>query len=88
MEVGGPAKTLSEFYAAIFALCLEGSRLSSPDRFRKAVECILNVREAWQQVAQDPEVRRQVVAPVSAAIPVLPPTNSESGTISPSRWTA
>jgi flagellar secretion chaperone FliS len=31
MDVGGPAKTLSEFYAAVFALCLEGSRLSSPD---------------------------------------------------------
>jgi flagellar protein FliS len=87
MDVGGPAKTLSEFYAAVFALCLEGSRLSSPDRFRKAIECILNVREAWQQVAQDPEVRRQVVAPASSAIRVLP-TRSESGTTSPSRWTA
>src|SRR5215813_2198318 len=59
MDVGGPAKTLSEFYAAMFALCLEGSRLSSADRFRKAIDCILNVREAWQQVAQDPEVRSQ-----------------------------
>src|ERR1700758_5066761 len=54
MDVGGPANSLSEFYAAIFALCLEGSRLSSPERFRTAIECIVGVREAWQQVAQDP----------------------------------
>jgi flagellar protein FliS len=63
MDVGGPAKTLSEFYAAIFALCLEGSRLSSVERFREAIQSILTVREAWQQVAQDPEVRRQFAAP-------------------------
>src|SRR5277367_256726 len=77
MDVGGPAKTLSEFYAAVFALCLEGSRLSSADRFRKAIECILQVREAWQQVAQDPEVRRQfAAAPTSAAVLAAPPKQS------------
>ncbi|HSY70859.1 MAG TPA: flagellar export chaperone FliS [Alloacidobacterium sp.] len=59
MDVGGPAKTLSEFYAAVFALCLDGSRLSSTERFHEAIQCILRVREAWQQVAQDPEVRKQ-----------------------------
>lgn len=61
MDVGGPAKTLAEFYAAVFALCLEGSRLSSTDRFREAVRCVLNVREAWQKVAEDPEVRAQFI---------------------------
>jgi flagellar protein FliS len=61
MDVGGPAKTLAEFYAAIFALCLEGSRLASPERFREAIQYILNVREAWQQIAQSPEVRGRVV---------------------------
>src|SRR5579884_399189 len=61
MDVGGPAKALAEFYAAVFALCLEGSRLPSADRFREAVRCVLNVREAWQQVAQDPEVRAQFI---------------------------
>lgn len=60
MDAGGPAKSLSEFYAAIFALCLEGSRLSSADRFHDAIRNILNVREAWQQVADDPEVRKQL----------------------------
>jgi flagellar secretion chaperone FliS len=63
MDVGGPAKSLSEFYAAVFALCIEGSRLSSTERFREAIQCVLNVREAWQQVAQDPEVRKQFAAP-------------------------
>jgi flagellar protein FliS len=63
MDVGGPAKSLSEFYAAIFALCLEGSRLSSPERFQEAVRNVLSVREAWQQVAQDPEVRAMYAPP-------------------------
>jgi flagellar protein FliS len=88
MDVGGPAKTLSEFYAAIFALCLEGSRLSSADRFRKAIECILEVREAWQQVAQDPEVRKQLAAPVSMPTLVSAPTHSEAEKTLASRWTA
>jgi flagellar protein FliS len=67
MEVGGPARTLAEFYAAVFALCLEGSRLSSSDRFREAVRCVLNVREAWQQVARDPEVCAMYAAPSGPA---------------------
>lgn len=82
MDVGGPAKTLSEFYAAIFALCLEGSRLSSPDRFRKAIECILPVREAWQQVALDhPVVHEKFAYRLN-----LLSTSSE--TDSPSNWVA
>lgn len=88
MEVGGPAKILSEFYAAIFALCLEGSRLSSPERFRKAIECILPVREAWQQVALDPEVRRQFAAPASTHTPILASTRSATEESFTSRWTA
>lgn len=83
MDVGGPAKSLSEFYAAIFALCIEGSRLSSVDRFRKAIECILNVREAWQQVAQDPEVRRQF-----APFPTAATAHSGEENAVASGWTA
>jgi flagellar secretion chaperone FliS len=85
MDLGGPAKTLSEFYAAIFALCLEGSRLSSPERFRKAIECILEVREAWQQVAQDPEVKKQFAAPGPASV-TTPAAPSEQRLAS--RWSA
>lgn len=79
MDVGGPAKTLSEFYAAIFALCLEGSRLSSSERFRKAIDSILPVREAWQQVARDPEVQRRFAIQ-------RPAVSSQEKTWS--RWTA
>lgn len=57
MDIGGSsAKALSEFYAAIFALCIEGSRLASADRLHEAIACIRDVREAWQVVARDPEV--------------------------------
>lgn len=57
MDVGGnSARALSEFYASIFALCLEGSRLESADRLREAIGCIRDVREAWNTAAHDPEV--------------------------------
>jgi flagellar protein FliS len=59
MDVGGnSAKALSEFYTAVFALCLDGSRLESADRFREAIGCIRDVREAWNVAAHDPEVLR------------------------------
>jgi flagellar protein FliS len=61
MDIGGSsAKALSEFYAAIFALCIEGSRLASAARLREAIACIRDVREAWQVVAKDPEVIRKL----------------------------
>lgn len=88
MDVGGPAKTLAEFYASIFALCLEGSRLSSTQRFKEAIQCILNVREAWQQVAQDPEVRRQYVAPKAARAALPVQAHQEPAQGRSSGWTA
>ena len=63
MDIGGSsARALSEFYAAIFALCIEGSRLASADRLREAIACIRDVREGWQIVARDPEVIRMLQA--------------------------
>jgi len=57
MDIGGSsAKALAEFYAAIFALCIEGSRLASVERLREAIRCVRDVREAWHVAAQDPEV--------------------------------
>lgn len=88
MDVSGPAKTLSEFYSVIFALCLEGSRLSSVDRFRKAIECILEVREAWQQVAQDPEVQRLFTASTSIPVHVAASVGAEAEKALTSGWTA
>ena len=62
MDIGGSsARALSEFYAAIFALCIEGSRLASADRLREAIACVRDVREAWQIVARDPEVIRKLL---------------------------
>ena len=60
-DVGGnSAKALSEFYTAIFALCLEGSRLESADRLREAIGCIRDVREAWSVAAHDEEALRML----------------------------
>jgi flagellar secretion chaperone FliS len=59
MDIGGSsAKALSEFYAAIFALCIEGSRLSSTARLKEAIACIRDVREAWSIASKDPAVLR------------------------------
>jgi len=57
MDVGGkPAQALSEFYATIFAQILQASQSASSQKFEHAIECVRNVRDAWRQVAKDPEV--------------------------------
>ena len=57
MDVGGkPAQALSEFYASIFAQILQASQSASQQKFEHAIECVRNVRDAWRQVAKDPEV--------------------------------
>lgn len=57
MDVGGrPAQALSEFYASIFAQILQASQSASRQKFEHAVECVKSVRDAWRQVARDPEV--------------------------------
>jgi flagellar secretion chaperone FliS len=59
MDMGGSsAKALANFYAAIFALCIDGSRLASTARLKEAISCIRDVREAWHIISQDPEVLR------------------------------
>jgi flagellar protein FliS len=57
MDVGGrPAQALSEFYASIFAQILQASQSASQQKFEHAIDCVKNVRDAWRQVARDPEV--------------------------------
>lgn len=57
MDIGGSsAKALAEFYAAIFALCINGSRLESTASLKEAISCIRDVREAWHTISKDPEV--------------------------------
>lgn len=59
MDIGGSsARALAEFYASIFALCLEGSRLESAERLQEAIGCIRDVREAWSMATRDPEILR------------------------------
>jgi flagellar secretion chaperone FliS len=57
MDVGGrPAQALSEFYASIFAQILQASQSASQPKFKHAIECVKNAREAWRQVAREPVV--------------------------------
>jgi flagellar protein FliS len=57
MDVGGkPAQVLSEFYASIFAQILQASQSASTQKFEHSIECVKNVRDAWRQVAHDPDV--------------------------------
>jgi len=57
MDVGGrPAQVLSEFYATIFAQILQASQSASVPKFEHSIECVRNVRDAWRQVARDPDV--------------------------------
>ena len=70
-DIGGkPAESLSEFYAAIFALMLQGSQASSREKFRQVIACVRNVREAWQQVAR---------APGATEVPARPRLRSSEG---------
>jgi flagellar protein FliS len=57
MDVGGkPAQALSEFYATVFSQILQASQSASVAKFEHAIECVRNVRDAWREVARDPEV--------------------------------
>jgi flagellar protein FliS len=91
MDIGGSsARALSEFYASIFALCLEGSRLESADRLKEAVACIRDVREAWSVTARDPEVLRQLAEGGGPPAPVMIRANRPGGESEPahSSWNA
>ena len=55
-DVGGaPAQALSDFYAAMFTMTLEGSHIASAEAFDEVIGCVRSVREAWAVVALDPE---------------------------------
>ncbi len=90
MDVGGnSARALSEFYASIFALCLEGSRLESAERLKEAIGCICDVREAWKVAAHDPEVL-ELLSSERAPAPVLIAAAAHAGgaEAAASNWTA
>jgi len=91
MDVGGSsAKALSEFYAAIFALCLEGSRLASPERLKEAIACVRDVREAWEIISKDTEVLRFLKQGQANRTPrvIPPPPQIPISGEAASSWTA
>jgi flagellar protein FliS len=47
---------LSEFYATMFSQILQASQSASLAKFEHAIGCVRNVRDAWREVARDPEV--------------------------------
>jgi flagellar secretion chaperone FliS len=88
MDVGGnSAKALSEFYASIFALCIEGSRLESGERLQEAIGCIRDVRDAWNLAAHDPEVVRALQRE-GGGVPALPARRAQAEEAHRARWTA
>jgi flagellar protein FliS len=93
MDVGGrPAQALSEFYATIFAQILQASQSASSQKFDHAIECVRNVRDAWRQVAKDPEVNPsplQAPSMGSSAPGGFGNSYASDGeTVSGSRWNA
>lgn len=73
MDIGGSsAKALAEFYAAIFALCINGSRLASTASLKEAISCIRDVREAWHTISHDPDVIRLLQERQQTAITRIP----------------
>jgi len=92
MDVGGrPAQSLSEFYAAIFAQILQASQSASKAKFDHAIGCVRNVRDAWREVARDPNAD-----PASASSSAMPmrrppesdPMRADRDAIAGSSWTA
>ena len=88
MDVGGrPAQSLSEFYAAIFAQILQASQSASKAKFEHAIDCVRNVRDAWREVARDPNAgsasSRELTTPLPSIAGDRLQTNAGS-----SSWTA
>jgi flagellar protein FliS len=56
MDIGGkPAEALADFYVAMFALMLQGSQANSKEKFEHVIACVWKVRDAWCQVARNPD---------------------------------
>lgn len=91
MDTGGTsAKALAEFYAAIFALCIDGSRLASTARLKEAVDCVRDVREAWQTISLDPSVIQLLNDDQQRRGPgvLAPPAMQPASEITSASWSA
>lgn len=91
MDVGGrPAQVLSEFYASIFAEILQASQSASRQKFDHAIDCVRNVRDAWRQVASDPEAATATARgnAGSGSVSTSAGFSDDTGELAASRWTA
>jgi flagellar protein FliS len=90
MDVGGrPAQALSEFYASIFAQILQASQSASAQKFDHAIDCVRNVRDAWRQVAKDPDANATMAhAAVMPSVRRPVSLDSVADVASGSSWTA
>jgi flagellar protein FliS len=93
MDIGGePAKALSEFYVAMFALMLQGSQATSRQKFEQVIACVRNVRGAWRHVANNSEVNpipTQVSGLTSGRMqPRFEKVDSGMGSAAGSSWSA
>jgi flagellar protein FliS len=91
MDVGGrPAQALSEFYATIFAQILQASQSASHQKFDHAIDCVRNVRDAWRQVARDPDVNPAPLQVAGASASHMPSFSDdyELGSVGGSNWNA
>lgn len=93
LDIGGePAKALTEFYVAMFALMLQGSQANSREKFEQVIACVRNVRGAWRQVANNSEVNPIPVQVSESHSSRMPPSfeNIDSGMRSAagSSWSA
>lgn len=85
MDVGGrPAQSLSEFYVAIFAQILQASQAASKLKFEHAITCVRSVRDAWREVARDPNAD-----PHRPSVASMPAQAASGGDLpAQSSWTA
>jgi flagellar protein FliS len=92
MDVGGrPAQVLSEFYASVFAEILQASQSASRAKFEHAIGCVRNVRDAWRQVARDPDALAVQTQPAGATAVSGQSRNANEDRefeLAGSRWTA
>ncbi|MGD0732112.1 MAG: flagellar export chaperone FliS [Terracidiphilus sp.] len=93
MDVGGrPAQALSEFYTSIFAQILQASQSASKAKFDHAINCVKNVRDAWRQVAKDPnanlDLPRVTATAQGGRTAVMESSGSVADGAAASRWTA
>jgi flagellar protein FliS len=92
MDVGGSAaKSLSDFYAAMFSQTLEASHVASAESFDEVIASMKNVRDAWAIVAHDPEAGRVLPRELrSRAEDVVPlaPVRAVAEEAAALRWSA